>query len=182
VRRLRRSDLGAASGADLTGPADRVAVPRLDPLFDQVASRDWCRQQRRHWRRPFTSIGSPTGTPPAIVVEVVDRLNSASGDINVLAKFRLWIDLFQPRLRPQPSAACLKIGIWCCCRWQGQGQPAVLGFGESFARTAIAWSLIQVFWGVLIVVRGARMVCYLLWFLPVLGPPKLLLGGPLCPT
>jgi hypothetical protein len=42
--------------------------------------------------------------------------------------------------------------------------------------------LTQVFWGVLIVVRVARVYCYLLRFLPVLGPSELHPDGPLCPT
>jgi hypothetical protein len=51
-------------------PVDRVTMPRCDPLPDQVTNRAWCRQ---HWRRSVRSIGSPTGTPLAIVVEVLDR-------------------------------------------------------------------------------------------------------------
>ena len=59
------TDAFAGAGVDLTGPA----VPRFDPLFDQVANRA---RSREHWRRLIRSIGSPIGarfaTATAIIV------------------------------------------------------------------------------------------------------------------
>jgi hypothetical protein len=52
--------VGVLSPADLAGLIDRVSVPRRNPLFDQMANRDW--SSLLHRARIARSIGSPTWT------------------------------------------------------------------------------------------------------------------------